>query len=484
MSENIQAQLTIESDLMAVLGDKMYRQHPVVVLARELVQNATDACKRKGLPPSAWDVSLDISATDKGFTVTCTDNGVGMTSEQIMADLLHIGKRKTNQDGQTGGFGLAKVAIMRNPGWEVRSLGNTLRDDLVIQTGQTQIAGTVVTVMSDRATSFDDIKRAVAMIAFSDYDIHVSVSWNGNPVVDDQHLGLRAKRGDDHREDAWTGFVCEQIKVGTFEFNGWNAYRINGLCQWFDNSWSGRKPNAIVDVDVASISPHDQKYPLNTGRDGFNDWSLQRKVSDWVNSLDVDKNTTAKKLEEQTRPEKPRQVIFKGDAIDPVFKLAYMPSFSSSARSGRACRSVVTAKTVAGFARLDISYDRNNVPSSELKAHDRLLVAWAKIVAHVAREPFGIGYTTEAEASRVTIGDGLAYYLINPEAVRGMASTTGLGLRLWHLATHEAAHQTCDVHNEDFTSKMAELGRETADLVASALDNCRGDLMSVIHGLK
>ena len=116
------------------------RREFTLIVIRELIQNAADACNKKhperGEPGSVWiEIKPAIgggeAAVGGGRTVplcdiTCRDNGVGMTWDSVRKKffvLLESGK--TEDLNATGGFGAASGVIMGTPehGWTIETNG-------------------------------------------------------------------------------------------------------------------------------------------------------------------------------------------------------------------------------------------------------------------------------------------------------------------------------------------------------------------------
>lgn len=104
-------QINLEG-LLEVLGKNLYST-PVVVV-RELVQNAHDACVRRRVE-SGWDGNpeIRIAANHTDNTLTITDNGSGLTREEIIDFLATIGsgytrvlRNRTDDEDAVGYFGL------------------------------------------------------------------------------------------------------------------------------------------------------------------------------------------------------------------------------------------------------------------------------------------------------------------------------------------------------------------------------------------
>src|SRR3990172_1902824 len=117
MDALVTQQLTISPELIQLLGKKLYNNPLIVILVRELLQNSHDAQSTK--------IDLDVSYQEDNedfnkstVTLTCTDNGTGMSEDTLLNTFLSIGASK-KIGITTGGFGIAKVSIFASLSWQV-----------------------------------------------------------------------------------------------------------------------------------------------------------------------------------------------------------------------------------------------------------------------------------------------------------------------------------------------------------------------------
>lgn len=91
--------------LLRLLGPSMYKGKVLQVAVKELLQNSFDAVKK--LPEGLIDIKTSCSEN----SITCKDNGVGMSSETVKNVYLTIGGTLKEMDvtERSGGLGLAKV---------------------------------------------------------------------------------------------------------------------------------------------------------------------------------------------------------------------------------------------------------------------------------------------------------------------------------------------------------------------------------------
>lgn len=486
----MQHKLTISTDLVNILGEKMYRQHPLPVVVRELVQNSRDAALRKCVQPQIT-VTVRRNLNGKpwvGYAATVVDNGIGMTGEQIVGDFLALGGHMSEKDHshQTGGFGLAKVAIMRHPKWEVRTLTNRLNSNLTIDEKLPNVDGCTVSVTDmEKPIQYDTLLHSIAMCAFS--DIEVLFRLDNNEKIIEQRIGnkLWGKTAEIASGKGWKVSYLDPLELTEFSttFKGYNLFRVNGLVQWITTSYR-REFNLLIDIDVAGIDPKSPAYPLNTSREEISNYEIRNAITNVIAKADTDKKSTQSKAK-RANVRDPYN-LREGDFVSTRRKEQVVPitahpgdgiEFILQFRKSVAREVNVSGKrTTAGLARLDWYYDP--VPLTIAHPVDRLLLAWAEVLSYVAPEPFGIGLTTDKETVAIRLQWGNdAYYILNPYKItEGVETAEGLGLAMFHLACHEASHIFHDTHDEDFTSCEGSISRATADFAAQVLPKIKTHL--------
>ena len=100
------------SRMLALLADQIY-QSPLALL-RENTQNAFDAIRmRQAIPNQNFDPVIQVSVDDRQVTVS--DNGIGMTAEEIETNFWYAGRSGKNTKaaraaGVVGTFGIGAMA--------------------------------------------------------------------------------------------------------------------------------------------------------------------------------------------------------------------------------------------------------------------------------------------------------------------------------------------------------------------------------------
>ncbi len=115
-----QGKLSINSEnIMPIIKKWLYSDTDIFL--RELVANATDACKKLkrlrslGEAAGEWEFVINVSVSKANNTITITDNGIGMTADEVKKYINQIAfsgandfveKYKDAQDDIIGHFGL------------------------------------------------------------------------------------------------------------------------------------------------------------------------------------------------------------------------------------------------------------------------------------------------------------------------------------------------------------------------------------------
>lgn len=109
-----------------VLGSSLYATRSGDVVARELIQNAVDAARESA------DKLVDVDINHDRGVIRTWDSGKGMTPQEVATVFTNLGASgKRTQELASGGFGLAKAAILL--------MGKRVRLDTVAEVGGKKI---------------------------------------------------------------------------------------------------------------------------------------------------------------------------------------------------------------------------------------------------------------------------------------------------------------------------------------------------------
>ena len=111
MQQQIQKTSVNLDGLLEVLGKNLYSSASVAI--RELIQNAHDACERYSIECDAKEFEIRMQMNQSENTLTITDNGSGLTRQEVIDYLATIGsgytrvlRNKSNSETMIGYFGL------------------------------------------------------------------------------------------------------------------------------------------------------------------------------------------------------------------------------------------------------------------------------------------------------------------------------------------------------------------------------------------
>jgi hypothetical protein len=492
------AVVTLSPDLMPMLGNKMYSNEPVVILARELVQNSIDACKRANTDPQI-NVSL-VLEDDDNWWLSCRDNGDGMTAQQLVGDFLQIGGRASNnKDAATevGGFGLAKVAIMRNPYWEVHSHDSFLNSNILYEEGEIKKVeyqdGTVVRIqLEDTSIGSYDLRRVMYMLDLSDLE-GVNLKYDDGDVAHIMPVGLNGRKksllgSNNDVENKWTGYGVEKYEVNVgdkiISIGNVNVYRLKGLVQFFSHTYSERDTILIADIET-DLSPHHDDYPFSTSREAVTSSTLNSEIRRWIQDCSDDAISTLRSVT-KVDTGVPDRCLETGSLIVPPravvdFSQAgqyYEADFDLNQNTLSAVLNAMKReskiKLPPAFPQLYLQEYEHKTGKQRI-AHIRVLMAWSLIVGAAANEPCGIGLSGEqyTVACRL-LASGVPYYVINPDKAFSLPVETAEGAFwvLWHTACHEFSHRQSSPHNEVFALAEAYNAHHSADLLLSVKKKC------------
>jgi hypothetical protein len=481
-----------------MLGRKLYSSDPLPIVVRELLQNSVDACKRKGVEPDIRISILKLREVDlETVLVTCTDNGIGMTADQIVNDFLCLGGKKADGSGQTGGFGIAKAAILGGDNWAVRSLDNYLNKE-ILENGaviekRSRMNGTKVSVLIESPVYFSTVRETLQMIYYSDVRVRLTVRMDYSPTVsiDDPVAGfpdVERKMLDENKDFDFWG--CEDLKVLDDEQKlsmndtGWTIVRLNGLMQFrYGSHQDYRKNNLFFDIKTDK-EPESPDYPFSMSRE-----SLVEGYDDLISAFVETHNANVLKstaVVTEDTPENKTVTVLQGRTIRGTRETKYKKRKSTSGTMGNMTQPELTVEqkvrefknsSKAPVKLLIEHYDRDPAKKGW---HSKLLLAWQDVLTLVAADDdeFGIGITSDGwrRAARVRL-DFDTFYILNPdlavtEELRKQ-SDEAIVLYLWSLACHEVTHQYIRDHNEWFSSTRGDIMRDSAEVIY----RCLGDIV-------
>jgi hypothetical protein len=448
----MKVQVKVSPHLFLALGKQQYKNHSAVIALRELLQNSRDACIRANRVP---DIRIVLDGNEP-TTIECRDNGCGMSEYDIANKLLVYGvpEDKSDRKGQdcVGGFGVAKVLLFGCFPWHVSTHGIYIDDEIFFGEKESKkvdyVDGCNVSLTVEKRVDISELLLAFGMIAFS--DVPVTLTYNNQTELVQFDGKLK-----EHKSTKFCHvYLADPVTVLGHTLSGYAIYRLRGLVQFIENQ-DFKGFNVIIDIDT-NLDAQSPDYPLTTSRESLKGnewWEIYSLLSDFKeNPLTTKSNIVDKKS--QVKLYRDKTFEGRGRGCDDNRSAANQEKSDSVGRR-------------SGVGIPILVKGRDSKPTTDER---RILRLWGEIVQLVSHDNvFGVGIieSNSTLASRLEHGP-FAYYLLNISKLPDL-DKDGLIYYLWTVALHEAVHKWQAGHNEEFTSRMNQLSRESSELIGPAL---------------
>jgi hypothetical protein len=484
----------MDPSLIMKIGRKEYNSPTSVLLVRELLQNAVDACKEAGVEPKIT-IRIVFRRNPTSVFVSCEDNGIGMSEDGIVDDFLRLGKTGKLHNGQTGGFGIgAKSAVLSSKSFGVWSRDNYINGDIVRESRPVAKVrsriGTLVWALSEDPNELQSwsAHRLTELIYTSDVSVNLMVYYSSksgvNTILKDPEAGdLKFRPVSDPilTNDYFTAFLDMPInsKDPDFMIQGSEIFRMNGLTQFIDRGFGPRTTNLWFELSN-QYRPETKEYPLNLSREticGPTETTARVLITahniNAFSSLKAAQKPEERKASETVRI-KPGKYA-EGDLSKKAREREERNSDPNQPPLTMGAIEAIRTFEQSGEVRNDIAlmlYRYENPGPEGRKLHARMLRVWLELCQWASSlDQFGIGITTEegTNASRERDDKRNIYYVLNPQAFQNLKPAEMI-LCLWHLSCHECAHDQFQYHDEYFTSEEGYLSRATAEKLWANMD--------------
>jgi len=484
----MKAVTSMDPSLVRLLGRKLYTEDPVTIAVRELGQNSVDACIRAGVDPQIT-IEINHNSSTHVTRVVCTDDGCGMTEEELVQYFLRSGS-SSKSGAETGRFGVGAVVILTASYWHVRTLDNEVDAGTIMEGGDIvkcseTLQGTVVTAEYEDSKAWSWESRAICMMAFSSVKTRMIIVKDGRTTMDEV-VGLDPDCGfaEMTRMPEWVGYGLPCQEVGGQKYGARAFVRLNGLVQFeyilYGNEMEG---NIIIDV-TSSKNPDDKDFPMVMSREKLSG-PVEREVSRWTQELVRNASTTdtviRRSLETEdikfsagrilTGKRNPNGFIEKQleDVVGGEQRISAVKDWIRDVSYWGAVDSAGIAEFVDPTSQHPIMRLINYNPSAEeLERDSRFIVVWGLILEQLMIEgfKFGVGLISDphmwAETLRV---EGVTFISVNPHMIPVIKPVEAQILNIWQLAIHEVAHVGESDHNEKLTSLMQYLTATTSPAI-------------------
>jgi hypothetical protein len=441
--------------LFQALGRGQYKNHPAVVSIRELLQNSRDAIIRANRTP---DIQIVLNGSEPS-TIECRDNGCGMSEYDILNKLLYVGAPTDKSDRKgaesVGGFGIGvKVVLFGCLPWTIQTHDIEFDSDAFFNAGESReidyIDGTNVSLTVQKRLDLDDLLLAYGMIAFS--DVPVTLTHDNQTEV----VHFTGKLKEYKSTKLCHVYLTDDIQVFGQTLSGYAVYRLRGLVQFIERK-DFKGFNVIIDINADNLDAQDPNYPLTTSREALKGnewWEIYSLLSEFKeNPL----TTKSNYVEKDSQIKLYRDKTFEGRGRGNDDNDNDAANQENSGNVGRK----------SGLSIPILVKGRDSKPTTEER---RILRLWGEIVQLVAHDNvFGVGIIESNSTLAARLEHGLyVYYLLNISKLPDL-DKDGLIYYLWTLAIHEAVHVWQSGHNEEFTSLMNQISRESSELIGPAL---------------
>ncbi len=286
----------------------MYQSGDLPVLAtRECLQNSADACRAaiRARKLRSGAARFDVTWQPRARALTWSDNGIGMSAEDVLTKFLTLGetgKADAIDSGEAaGGFGVAKAVILGASStfrWMMDTRDNHvtcqgLDAEVAVFQADEPLQGTRITIF-DVAEEFDATwdrarqdwvpieDRLRELLAANDLPKH-TLTLNGREVKP-----MFSRRGGSvvRVQGSWGSGTTARVKAyrrPPGDRRGAYYIRLGGLFQFrVPAQRTGLKADVVIDL-TTTVRPGERGYPLNAARDAFQErarWAFQDLVDE------------------------------------------------------------------------------------------------------------------------------------------------------------------------------------------------------------
>jgi Histidine kinase-, DNA gyrase B-, and HSP90-like ATPase len=467
---------------------RVYRD-PILAFFRENVQNSVDAGSSR----------IDISLIGNGpiTNVIFTDNGCGMTEDQLQNVYFVLGETSKTGPDSIGGFGKARILCLFS------------QDSYTIHTNNVLVTGSG----ADYSISYTDTHHKGVSLNINAYN-------NGVNFKDKLEYYL-SKCQLDHKCDIyingikwniWTrkNRVARTLSFGTVYTNKSKEsellIRVNGTLMY--KQYTNASAQVILEIDQ-----NKSRTVLQASRDGLM-YPYDTELNAFISEITLDKRSALKE-------KKSRSVLYKGKGLFSAKKKQILDpnttyynytnsntssTISSSLVNDNGISSIINATnkhTVESYLgdmdqfSIYLDDDTDNpairkvidyynpqkwkyevVPSysqnyNKNSSRKKLLLCWKvccekviEILQNMMDGPdtinWAIGWTFSDNAkAKCASMDGAYYLLLNPCSSDGKMAYSITDkedlYKIISLAIHEVCHIVCNYHDEDFAGNLTEL---------------------------
>lgn len=484
---------------------------------REMLQNSIDAINKAIREGQIEEGLIDIRCEDG--LIEFSDNGVGMSDEDLTNKFLTLGGTTKQDDSDTssiGGYGLAKAVILGCASdWTIRTRSYELPSTLLGKVEEIPttefMQGTTITLSGVENAQYQ-LKKALFYLESSEIPNNINVQVDGEDITP-MFIGSGSKVTIEEEDlEELEGTSVEAHLYETESSNPHMYVRLNGLTQYKNWLWGTGVTHDLV-IDITTINkPGSFEYPFDLSREALRGQasrlisSIKHEVesdthnfrSEWQIQLFEDQSLVKDMIEESTVSSYGGYYGF----MDEVSTIRSNYSLSSSnyeteeddddpttAEDKKEDESVRTraSSLVRNWAmKVNTNLEIDNSKIIELYDY-KLMIVWDTVIgmisqnSEVYRKVYqyypGLIIDSKMNSDKIT-EDDKDYILVNPMLIKDAPDNKSAAIILINQACHIIAH----IKDNDFTYHGNSFVGDHEELLAKA-SGLFEDVLSVVEKL-
>lgn len=462
---------------------------------RESMQNCIDCGSDR--------INYHIEYDDNHVTVIFSNNGEPMGYSTLTDKLMNIGgTTKSGDDGQVGGFGVAKIVLyMSHDSYEIQSgdwtiIGSGGNYDIK-KTERFDGTRSIIKISNENPKSLAE-KLYGQLLRFAGH-----LQWDGSLFVTYQNepeklIGTSLRKGFFRKEFSFGRLYTNK------SYNNLLIFRINGIPMFTKHvSYNGC---VIFEATLSSTEL------MTSNRDGLK-WSYQSEIEDVIRRFSTNRSSvlnpeptievfgnTLLSIEFDTQSNKSKGECVDEELIDeePIVENAkryqekreqnesglYIAARQNETEDERGYQEYYKKPTNIGYSKrfmilneTGMTTPTHTMPGLMSEYCKKLAKTWSNLMCEVYRlnnvsGMFAVGFCLGDAIAKCATEDGVTYYLINPFKIVEQESSKSRSFKkrynfskdrenLIMSAVHEFIHgaygNNYSYHDEDYAAKLTSL---------------------------
>jgi len=406
-----------------------------------------------------------------------------MSEEELVNDFLCLGGTSKRGTLETGGFGIAKAAIMSGVYWKVETLSHITDLTDIVEGNDIGVlaeprSGTRVTVVFELESFPSWTKDKIyPMIYMSDVEVDLTINGGKKYYYHDRTAGLRSEKIRLSSSEKWEAFGIQKIEIDGCTTGGKVFARLNGLVQFEMSGYGPPESTLLVDL-YTDASPDSKEYPFTMSRETVTE-PCRAEIQEWVQSTMDSKSDIDHSIKRLTIPDNVQFVS--GRTLVGKRKTADYTAFADRENqryneieewlSNGNCSKEPTQieqEFVNESMKSPMMKLRNyTVLNENLGRDSNLVYLWGEFLEMLLPNDykFGVGIIGDEDLyAMMDTEHKFPFFLINPKYVREEKKTDReIAFSMWISAAHESCHIQHSSHGEDFNVLHSFILRASAE---------------------